>query len=131
MEANGAHCRACGRADGSKKPKTSPKPENPQPNPRVVWPPEQESWGLCRECATGVPLLIDGRTIDHKSGEPEKSEGLGPRCAGSARKPTQLVDPPPRRVKVPDQPDHVADQEFFRWNEIPAGLPGPGKNRGH
>jgi hypothetical protein len=131
MEANGARCRACGRADRAKKPKPPPPPETPKPEPQVMWPPEQQSWGRCRECAADVPLLIKGMTIHHKSGESQKWEGPGPRCAGSAQRPTQLVAPPPRRVQVQDQPVRVDDRKSTGWNEIPAGLPGLGKNRGN
>jgi len=129
LEANGANCLACGRAERAKKPKTTPPPQPPKPDKRVVWPPEQGSWGRCPECETGMPLLIDGMTINHKSGESEKWDGIGPRCVGSVKRPTELVDPPPRRVEVLDQPDRVRDREFLDPNEIPAGLSGLGGNR--
>lgn len=132
LEANGQQCRPCGRAERAaraKKQKTMPKPQPPKPDKRVVWPPEQGSWGRCPECETGMPLLIDGMTINHKSGESEKWDGIGPRCVGSGKRPTELVDPPPRRVEVLDQPDRVRDREFLDPNEIPAGLSGLGGNR--
>ena len=77
----------------------------------------------------GVPLLVDGMTINHKSGESEKWDGISPRCTGSGRRPTELVEPPPRRVEVLDQPDRVRDHEFLDPNEIPIGLPSLGKKR--
>ena len=132
LEASGAHCRACGRADRAeraKKQKSTPTPQPPEPDKRVVWPPEQGSWGRCPECDTGVPLLIDGMMNYHKSGESETWDGIGPRCTGSARRPTELVEPPPRRINVLDQPDQVRDHEFLDPNEIPAGLPSLGKKR--
>ena len=77
----------------------------------------------------GVPLLVDGMTINHKSGESEKWDGIVPRCIGSVNRPTELVEPPPRRIEVLDQPERVRDHEFLDPNEIPAGLPGQGRNR--
>jgi len=129
LEANGENCLACGRAERAKKPKTIPTPQPPEPDLRVVWPPEQGSWGTCSTCGTDLPLLIDGMTINHKTGECDLWDGIGPRCAGSGRRPTALVEPPPREVEVVDQPVTVRDHEFLDRNEIPAGLPGQGRNR--
>jgi ribosomal protein L37E len=128
---NGAHCRACGRADRAEKQKTIPKRQAPEPALRVLWPPEQESWGRCPKCETGVQLLVDGMTTNHKSGKSEAWDGIGRRCTGSGRRPTELVEPPHRRVEVLDQPDRVRDHEFLDPKEIPAGLPGQGRNRRH
>lgn len=129
LEANGQQCRACGRAERAKKPKPEPKP--PEPDKRVVWPPEKGSWGRCPECATGVALRTDGMTVKHKHGDSAKWDGIGERCLGSGLRPTELVKPPSREPEVLDQPERVRDREFFGGMEIPAGLPGLGKNRRH
>ena len=129
LEADARQCRACGRAERAKKPK--PKPRPAEPDKRVIWPPEKCSWGRCPECATCVVLRADGKTVKHRHCDSEKWDGIGPCCTGSDQLPTELVETPIRRVRVPDQPKRVPDHEFLPGNEIPAGLPGHGQNRRH
>ena len=130
LESSGTQCRPCGHAERAKKPKPPPPPKPPEPDKRVVWPPEKGSWGRCPACDTGVALRDDGMTVNHRHGEADRWDGIGPCCLGSGSRPTRFVEPPARQVEVLDSPERVRDKEFpGSGNEIPAGLPSLRKKR--
>ena len=129
LEANRKQCRPCGRAERARNPRPTPPSKTPEPDKRVVWPPEKGSWGRCPACDTGVALRDDGMTVKHKHGAADAGDGTDPCCLGSGSRPTRFVEPPARQVEVLDSPERVRDHEFLGNNEIPIGLPSLGKKR--